>query len=147
MTDSVGKRRAGWAGVLAVLVTGCGGGGGGGAAVPEWEEPAAYRYVLESTCGETLTGTFEIAVAEGEVAEVTDPGGFYDPGDLSPEMGMTIGQLRELVAEAEDEGADRLDVEYAADDEGRPTRIAVDYDEVALDDELCYAVRDYAPGS
>lgn len=145
----VGNRRTRWGGgaaaLLAVLATGC---GGDGVDVPEWEEPAAYRFVLDGSCGETsLNGTWEIAVEDGEVVGLTDLTGLFDPPEQSPEMGMTIEELRGIVEEAGDEGADVLEVEYAEDDPGRPVEITVDYDEAAIDDEMCYRISDYAPGS
>ncbi|WP_132935039.1 DUF6174 domain-containing protein [Streptomyces sp. 8K308] len=114
--------------------------------VPEWEEPAAYRFVIDGSCGETpLSGTFEIAVEGGEVVEVTDLGGEHEAPYLSSQTGLTIAELREIVDEARDEGADVLEVEYAEDDPGRPVDIVIDYDENALDDEMCYRISDYVP--
>ncbi|MFD5321447.1 DUF6174 domain-containing protein [Streptomyces sp. NPDC127098] len=116
--------------------------------VSAWQDPTAYRYVVEGYCGETsLNGTWEIAVEDGEVVELTDLTGLYEPPEQSPEMGMTIAELLALAEEAEADGADVVEVAYAEDDPARPEVITVDYDTNALDDEMCYRISDYAPGS
>ncbi|MDT0323569.1 DUF6174 domain-containing protein [Streptomyces millisiae] len=116
--------------------------------VSAWEDPTAYRFVVEGSCGETsLSGRWGIAVEDGEVAELTDLTGLFDPPEQSPEMGMTIAELLALAEEAEEEGADVVEVDYAEEDPARPETITVDYDTNAIDDEMCYRISDYAPGS
>jgi hypothetical protein len=119
--------------VLAATAAGCGGGDDADGA--DWQEPGAYTYTLDSLCGErSLLGTFRITVANGRVVSA-------EPAhDQAPTIGALLAEAR---AAREEEDADVVEVEYA--DDGRPTRIGIDYDVQALDDEACYHIADYVP--
>ncbi|MFF7449324.1 MULTISPECIES: DUF6174 domain-containing protein [unclassified Streptomyces] len=132
---------------LAVLVgplTACGGGTEAGA--PAWEEPASYAYTLTSGEGErALIGTFRITVRDGEVTEAVglDAGARRVVRQL-PGQVPTLGALLAELEQARDDDADIAEARYAAD--GHPTRIELDWDANAMDDEARYEIRDYAPG-
>ncbi len=111
----------------------------------QWPEPSRYTYVLESTCGErALIGRYRITVADGKVTAaegldeparrtVTD-----SPADTIPTLGGLVDELNQArqggagIAELETDGAD-----------GHPTRITIDPEPNAVDDESCYAITDF----
>lgn len=115
---------------------------------PAWSEPAAYTFVLNSTCGEReLIGRFRIAVAAGRVTRVDALDGPAEQavqireGELAP----TLAQLMVEVQTARDDGAHlvRTDVDPS---DGHPTAVQIDRDADAVDDELCYAISEYKLG-
>ncbi|MDT0573583.1 DUF6174 domain-containing protein [Streptomyces sp. DSM 3412] len=108
-----------------------------------WKEPAAYTYTLRSTEGERpLIGTFRVTVRDGKVVKAV---GLDDSGrrvvDRTPSHIPTIADLLKEAEAAREDGADKVDVSYAAD--GRPLTLAMDWDEDAIDDEAAYALSDY----
>ncbi|MFF6781134.1 DUF6174 domain-containing protein [Streptomyces sp. NPDC012510] len=108
-----------------------------------WEEPAAYRYTLESSEGErSLIGAFEVTVRGGKVVAAV---GVDESGRRVVERDLgevpTIAALLQQVEAARKEGADAVDVEYARD--GRPTGISIDWEENAIDDEEAYTLSGY----
>jgi hypothetical protein len=110
---------------------------------PPWREPAAYRYTLESSEGErSLIGAFDVTVRNGKVVKAVgiDESGRRVVDRRAAEV-PTIAALLEHAEAAREEGADVVDVEYAKD--GRPTRISIDWEENAIDDEEAYALGDY----
>ncbi|MEU6377148.1 DUF6174 domain-containing protein [Streptomyces sp. NPDC046909] len=114
---------------------------------PEWEEPAAYTYTLTSTEGErALIGTFRITVRDGEVAKAV---GLDDSARRVvrqlPDQVPTLGALLDQLEQARGEDADTAEAEYAAD--GHPTRIFLNWEENAVDDEARYAISDYEPAA
>lgn len=137
--------------VLAVAVSGvvaaCGSESSSGTAStrPTWREPASYTYTLTSSEGErSLLGTFEVTVRDGKVTRAV--GADEDSRRVAREADGRMPTIGDLLAEADaarGEDADRVDVDHAAD--GRPTRISLDWDEDAIDDEAVYEIRDYRP--
>nr|WP_282702673.1 DUF6174 domain-containing protein [Streptomyces sp. CC219B] len=130
-----------------VLVAGCGG-GEPEVSAPVWKEPGSYTYTLTSAT-QVLWGTFRVTVRDGEVVEAV---GLDDDSrrvlrDLPerPDRVPTIGGLVELLEQARQERADTAEAEYAAD--GRPTRITLDWDENAIDDEAEYVIGGYRPAA
>ncbi|MES5824126.1 DUF6174 domain-containing protein [Streptomyces sp. RG80] len=131
---------------LAVLVGGLSAcGDGAEPSAPAWEEPASYAYTLTSSAGERpLIGTFRITVRDGEVAAAV---GLDDSGRRVvrqlPHQVPTLGALLEELEQARGDDADTAEAEYAAD--GHPTRIELDWEANALDDEASYEITDYEP--
>lgn len=119
-----------------------------------WDAPDDYSFVLHSRCGERDgLGRYAIVVEGGEVTEVDAPhwarvgreGGRI--GFVSDVAGGAP-TLPELVAEAAAAEAAGADVaELNTDEDGRPTRLDIDWDEEALDDEACFIVSDYVSPS
>jgi hypothetical protein len=111
-----------------------------------WTEPAAYSFVLLSQCGErSLIGRFRVRV-EGHVTvgfERLDESAMAFQG--TAEDLPTLGRLLDLASEARARGADVVNV-TADPVDGHPTRVEIDWQAKAIDDEECYAVSDYAPG-
>lgn len=134
---------------IALLLAGCGGSTGAGVTapasnVPNWSEPAAYQYALDSDCGERdLLGRYLITVTDGRVTDI-------EAGDQRAELIIsddelrslvpTLGELLEEAQAAEESGADVVHVETDGDPAGRPGFIEIDYDTDADDDEACYSV-------
>ncbi|MEV0172855.1 DUF6174 domain-containing protein [Streptomyces sp. NPDC050803] len=146
-------RRVRAAGAAVVLIVGAVACGGGGEADPEpsataWTEPASYAYTLTST-EQVLPGRFRVTVRDGEVAEAVGLDGDSRrvvaqlPGRTS--RVPTIGQLLDRLEKARNERADTAEAEYAAD--GRPSRITLDWDENAIDDEAQYVISAYTPAA
>ncbi|MDX2601922.1 DUF6174 domain-containing protein [Streptomyces caniscabiei] len=110
---------------------------------PAWKEPASYAYTLRSTEGERpLIGTFRVTVRDGKVVKAV---GLDDSGrhvvDRTPQHIPTIADLLKEAETAREEGADKVDVSYAAN--GRPATLAIDWDENGIDDEAAYDLSDY----
>jgi hypothetical protein len=108
-----------------------------------WTEPASYVYTLNSAGGErALIGTFRITVRGHQVvhARGLDDSARRVVADL-PDQVPTIGRLLGELEQARDEGADEAVAEYASD--GHPERIALDWDENAIDDEALYTISAY----
>ncbi|WP_159770334.1 DUF6174 domain-containing protein [Streptomyces sp. HM190] len=139
--------------VLAVAVSGvvaaCGGGSSSqtASARPSWREPSSYTYTLTSSEGErSLLGTFEVTVRDGKVTRVV--GADEDSRRVARQLSGRVPTIGDLLAEADaarDEGADLVDVDRAAD--GRPTRVLLDWEEDAVDDEAVYGISDYRPSA
>ena len=108
-------------------------------------QPDTYTYVLDSSCGErSLVGRFRIDVVDGAVVAVK---GLDDTGRASVDQGgadeaPTIADLLHEAATARRRGADVVVVETTRD--GRPTRITIDGETEAYDDEVCYVISDVA---
>lgn len=134
-------------GVLLVLA-GCGGGTAGGSREPAtsgWSEPGHYGYTLRSSCGERLVhGTIRLTVKDGKVI---DADGLDESGDNTVEAAKleNLPSLKDLVTEYESvvrRGADKAVAEFDPGD-GHPTRIDLDPERNAIDDEACYWISDY----
>ncbi|MFJ4468364.1 DUF6174 domain-containing protein [Streptomyces sp. NPDC089424] len=118
---------------------------GGAQRATDWEEPSSYTYTLLSTEGErSLIGTFRVTVRDGEVATAV---GLDDSGRRvvrqNPDAVPTLGELLREFDRARQDGADRAEIEYAAD--GHPRSIVLDRDERAIDDEAAYVISAYEP--
>lgn len=116
-------------------------------AAPAWEEPASYTYTLTSSEGErALIGTFRITVRDGEVTKAV---GHDDSARRvvrqQPDQVPTLGALLEELEQARGDGAHTAKAWYAAD--GHPTRVEIDWEENAIDDEVRYDITDYAPAA
>ncbi|MDX2938173.1 DUF6174 domain-containing protein [Streptomyces ipomoeae] len=112
---------------------------------PAWQEPASYTYTLNSSEGErSLIGTFEVTVENGKVTKAhgLDDSARRVVKDLPAEV-PTIGDLLAEAEAAREDDADTVDIDYAAD--GHPTRISLDWEKNAIDDEALYVITDYAP--
>ncbi len=111
-----------------------------------WQEPPSYTYTVDSQCGERLLiGQFRLAVEAGKVVRAE---GLNDrTRELVTSVPITsfptLGQLFEEYLQAQRDGAE---VATAALDptDGHPTRIDIDSSKMAVDDEACYVITDYA---
>ncbi|MEV6345652.1 DUF6174 domain-containing protein [Actinoplanes sp. NPDC051851] len=135
-----------WVTLAAVTaaLSGCGGNPEPTAAVA-WQEPARYTYELESSCGErALIGRFRITVEQDEVtaAEGLDESGRWFVADARSEPVPTLGQLLDRVDRARQQGAAIAEVTTDPAD-GHPTRIDIDPDAGAIDDESCFSIAGY----
>lgn len=105
---------------------------------PTWREPASYTYTLIAQ-SQVLAGTFHLTVRDGRVTSATGP-------DLGSHSELpTIGALLDRLATARANDADTATVEYAPD--GRPSRIVLDEDKNAIDDEATYVISAFRPSS
>lgn len=112
-----------------------------------WVEPESYTFTFNSECGlRLLNGRFEITVADGNAVAFVSPDGLpASMFDLS-EM-PTLADLASQVARAyADEDASVRAFEVDPED-GHPTRIDIDWVPNAVDDEECYTIESYTPGS
>jgi hypothetical protein len=108
-----------------------------------WQEPAAYRFVLDSLCGErSLLGRFEVNVKDGHVAEVAalDSAAALVIQLLGTDLVPTVGQLLEEARAARTDGAHVNVVLDEAD--GHPTSIVIDWG--GTDAQACYTIGEYA---
>lgn len=106
-----------------------------------WAElgPSSYSLNLVSACGERSgLGTYKVTVTpEGITAEGTTRWSFGT--DV-----QTVPDLFEFIDDADSGGAQVVDVTYNSD-LGYPETISVDYMVNAIDDEVCYTVKNLAP--
>jgi hypothetical protein len=114
---------------------------------PTWIEPESYVYVFDSQCGlRMLNGRYEVTVVDGEVVDyraLNDPA--YQPPPL-----IEMPTLADLLDRVERARADRDAVirEFEVDpQDGHPTHIDIDWMPNAIDDEECYIIESYTPGS
>ncbi|MFE7839005.1 DUF6174 domain-containing protein [Streptomyces sp. NPDC057474] len=109
-----------------------------------WREPVSYVYTLTST-SQVLAGSFRVTVRDGKVAEAV---GLDDGSRQTLDQGLgripKIGDLLDMLEKAWHEQADTAEVEYAVG--GHPSRITLDLDENAIDDEAEYVISAYEPG-
>ncbi|MFM9607695.1 DUF6174 domain-containing protein [Streptomyces niveiscabiei] len=108
---------------------------------PTWREPGSYTYTLAAE-SQVLAGTFRITVRNGKVTAVTAP----DPDSRRQAAYAelpTIGALLSRLKTARANGADTAAVEYAPG--GRPTRVVLDEDRNAVDDEATYVISAFSP--
>jgi hypothetical protein len=94
-------------------------------------------------CVAESRGTFAVTVIRGRVASVTDveTGAPGTPGPLVP---LTVEALFAKVEDAIDRDAARIEVRYDPR-LGYPQEIAIDFVELAVDDEVTYMASDLAP--
>jgi hypothetical protein len=140
----------------ALTLTGCGLARGGttpggdqrnrvGGDAETWQEPASYAFTLASACGERdLIGTFRLTVVDGMV---TAAEGGDEPGrrlllQRQPHLLPTLAGLLNEARQAQRDGADVVETLVDPAD-GHPTKISIDYDRDAMDDEACYTISDY----
>ncbi|MET8982010.1 DUF6174 domain-containing protein [Streptomyces sp. NPDC004539] len=105
-------------------------------ATTPWREPPSYTYTLTADT-QILSGTFHLTVHHLRVT-TTPP----HPSTQLPTIGTLLTRLRT----ARHHHADTADIAYAPD--GRPTRIVLDEDRNAVDDEETYLITAFrlAPG-
>ena len=117
-----------------------------------WDAPDDYEFTLRSRCGNRNDlGVYEITVEDGEVTNVDAPH-WERIGQERGSIGFTseyagdAPTLSELAAEADAADAAGADVVELSTDpaDGRPTRLDIDWDEEAIDDEACFIVGDYS---
>lgn len=110
-----------------------------------WKEPASYVYTLTAH-EQALPGTFRVTVRDGRVTEAV---GLDDSGRAVVEQGLDripkIGDLLDRWENARNEHAHTAELEHAAD--GHPSRIILDGDENAIDDEAEYVISSYEPAA
>ena len=127
-------------------VSGCGGQpeepATGLSTAQSWTEPTHYAYTLLTTCGERGgLGLFRVWVRDGRV-ERAKP--MRQWSDLLPLREMpSVGDIIQIAAAAQRDGADEVRVTRASD--GRPRWVSIDYMTNAIDDEACYRVTDLTP--
>jgi len=128
-----------------------------------WEEPESYSFVLEG-CGPNLVGLFRIYVTHGVAVAFDTLDEQAEPYDGYPAEEMpTLGWMMAQVAEAESmtepwdlpagppppsshEVVERSlpEVRLTTDPvDGHPVEVYIDWIPEAIDDELCYSVRDF----
>ena len=113
-----------------------------------WTAPAKYGFTLDSQCGErALIGRFQVTVQDDKVVHTE---GLDDAARraLMLRMADLVPTLTQLEAEAEAarrEGADVVEVERDLGD-AHPTKITIDPEQNAVDDEACYTIEDYTIG-
>lgn len=129
-----------------------------------WRHPATSdtQIITHLRCSAAASGTdlrshpsdlgvYEITVEGGEVTDVDAPH-WERIGQERGSIGFTIDYagvaptLSELAAEAvavEAAGADVVELPTEPTD-GRPTRLDIDWDEAATDDEACFIIGDYS---
>jgi hypothetical protein len=115
---------------------------------PAWTEPANYRFTFDSACGEqALIGRFRVDVADGVVDRTV---GLDDAGKraLMLRIAGLVPTLGKMVADAEAaraQGAEEVLIDRDPLD-GHPTRIRIDHNRNAEDDETCITISDYTIG-
>ncbi|WP_020524255.1 DUF6174 domain-containing protein [Catelliglobosispora koreensis] len=111
-----------------------------------WQPTSSYTYTLQSSCGEQLLhGIMKITVQNGQTTAAV---GLDESGKRTVEAAKltslpTLAALIRQYEEAVSRGAALANADYAP--AGHPSRISIDYDKNALDDELCYVITDYTP--
>ncbi|MFI7539908.1 DUF6174 domain-containing protein [Actinoplanes sp. NPDC049599] len=115
---------------------------------PTWTTPAKYGFTLDSQCGErALIGRFQVTVENNKVVRAT---GLDDAARraLMLRMADLVPTLNALEAEAETARRDGADVVEIVRDpvDLHPTRIKIDPERNAIDDEACYTIEDYTIG-
>lgn len=135
-------------GVAALLLAACSGGteGSGSVDVPAWTAPDSYTYTVDSGCGErALIGSFRITVENGEVVDAEALGNSAESVVERLDELPTLDDLLDEARVAARERADELEVTMSPD--GYPEEIRIDWERDAIDDEACYVIEDFEPGS
>ncbi len=94
---------------------------------------SSYTITYERRCLCGFAGSFVARVENAAVTSVEPATGLG--GTLEMPIALTVERLFEVVQEAIDQGADRIEVEYDTE-HGYPRRIRIDSDRGAEDDEL-----------
>jgi hypothetical protein len=113
-----------------------------------WVEPPAYEYTVRFRCDMALPpGQYTLTVANGKVSKVVADDAYSEEvlkvRKLKPEWFPTLGALFMEFQQARDEDADVAKVSFDPVD-GHPTRIRLDYDKEAVDDESCSDIVKFA---
>jgi hypothetical protein len=149
MTNGRQRRLIVASGACVLALVGCGRGsegtGDGGAATTPaygWAEPRAYEYTVDSRCGEQfLIGRFTLTIVDGRVDKVVggDAESVKSLQWQKPDGFPTLGELLSEAERARSEDADVAEVTFDPVD-GHPTKIRLDHDTTAIDDESCYDI-------
>ena len=111
-----------------------------------WSRQGITSYTFKVSqicfCTPETRGTFAVVVDRGRVASVTDleTGAPRTPSPLVP---LTVEALFAKVEDAIDRDADQIEVRYDPR-LGYPLEIAIDFVELAIDDEVTYVASDLA---
>jgi hypothetical protein len=111
-----------------------------------WREPHSYVYIVDSRCGERLLiGRIRLWVGQGKVvrAEGVDESGRRLATEAKLANLPTLGQLLDEYDKARHSDADVATVAFDPGD-GHPTKIDLDPNKNAIDDEACYVISEYA---
>ena len=101
----------------------------------------AYAFTLRRSCfcpSPDYTGPFEVTVRGGAIDTVR-----LDGATVDDERGMTVDDLFDLLEDAYERGAVRVDADFDAE-LGYPTSLYVDYDQRIADEEIGYFVSELA---
>jgi len=125
-------------------------------ALAKWEESKLvdyeYRYDLGCFCPQLTPAV--LVINADTIYQVLDPferdsvmvqtgeNSYEYAGEAYKDFFKTIDDLFEVIKKAR--GADKLKVEYD-EEKGFPTRIDIDYDRNASDDEVLYTVSNFTP--
>jgi hypothetical protein len=108
-----------------------------------WQEPDAYAFTMDSQCGErALIGQFRVHVENGRTVAVEIISGYGGSGPIPPAMVPTLADLLRLAADARNAGAYEVSVLQDPTD-GHPMSIAIDPEQMTIDDEQCYEISEY----
>jgi hypothetical protein len=113
-----------------------------------WVEPPAYEYTVRFRCGMELPpGQYTLTVVDGKVSKVVADDAFSEEvlkvRKLEPKSFPTLGVLFKELQQAREEDADVAEVSFHPAN-GHPTRIRLDYDKKAVDDESCSDIVKFA---
>jgi hypothetical protein len=107
----------------------------------KWERQGitSYELTVNVLCFCIERGPFAVVVERGRVVSVTDGQGVQrTPNEFVP---LTVEDLFDKIEDAIARDADQIDVRY--DPElGYPREIAIDFIELAIDDEVTYTASD-----
>lgn len=107
---------------------------------------SSYQYDLLISCFCQYVGPVRVLV-RGDSVHALTPHDTADvpftPEDLAPDYALTIDDLFDIVGKALGQ-ADELEVDYDAA-LGYPTRISIDWDDRAVDDEIAYRATNLTP--
>ncbi len=139
------------AALAALFFSGCGSGSSHPAlsrlaqAQARWQTAGVshYAFTLERSCfcPPDGSGPVRIEVRSGSVVSITKPDGSPVTGDYFSAYD-TVEELFEVVRSAENRPAASIITDFDLD-RGYPTRISIDYIELAVDDEISYSVSDF----
>ena len=113
-----------------------------------WAEPPAYEYSVRFRCGMELPpGQYTLTVSNGKVSKAVADNAYSQEvmrvRKMKPEWFPTLGALFREAQQARNKGADVAEVTFDPVD-GHPTRIRLDYDKEAVDDESCADIVGFA---
>lgn len=113
----------------------------------QWREPVSYTFTLDSQCGErALIGRFLVEVENGKTVRVEGLEGYFASHPIEPRAVPTLNDLLSVAADARRQGASQVSVVLDPVD-GHPVSVSVDWRADTIDDEECYEVTEYLPGS
>jgi hypothetical protein len=102
-----------------------------------------FTYTRGCFCPPQYRGPFDVTVRGGAVTDVVYRGE-GEPADRALSEFQTVEDLFDLIAEAYDRKAARVDVTYDAAT-GQPSDVYIDYDEQMADEEIGFTVEPVRP--